>query len=84
MHRYFPDFKIKFNNKSNVIENWIVEIKPEYQTKEPEKKKRVTKKYLHEVRTYAINHYKWKYAEKWCEDRKYKFVILTEKDLGIA
>ena len=84
VHRYIPDFKVKFRNKEGQIETWIVEIKPEYQTKEPAKQKRATKRYLNEVATYAINHYKWKYAEEWCKDRKYRFVVLTEKHLGIA
>ena len=84
VHRYFPDFKVKFRNKDGEIENWIVEIKPLQQTREPKKQSRMTKKYLREVSTYAVNHYKWKYAREWCENRKYKFVILTEKELGIA
>jgi hypothetical protein len=65
------------------IETWIVEIKPYAQTKEPVKKKRMTKRYLNEVTTYAINAYKWKAAEDYCKRNGYRFVILTEKELAI-
>jgi hypothetical protein len=81
-HRYFPDFKVKLKTKSG-IETWIVEIKPYAQTKEPVKKKRMTKRYLNEVTTYAINAYKWKAAEDYCKRNGYRFVILTEKELAI-
>jgi|TARA_B110000211_G_scaffold215033_1_gene256928 hypothetical protein len=82
-HRYFPDFMLKIQTKDKITEKWIVEIKPSRQTKEPKKKKRITKNYLYEVKTYAVNKYKWDYAEKWCKKRGYKFVIFTEKELNI-
>ena len=83
MHRYFPDFLVKVKNADNKIETWVVEVKPYSQTKEPKKQKRLTRKYINEVKTYAINKYKWLYAEEWCKDRNYKFVIFTEKELNI-
>jgi len=83
MHRYFPDFLVKIKNKDKVIETWVVEIKPLKQTQEPKIQKRLTKRYLNEVKTYAINKYKWDYAEEWCRDRNYKFIIITEKQLNI-
>jgi len=83
MHRYFPDFLVKVRNSSGIVETWVVEIKPSHQTKEPRPQKRMTKKYLNEVKTYAINKYKWDYAEDWCKDRGYKFVIFTERELNI-
>jgi len=82
-HRYFPDFLIKVRNANGLIETWVVEIKPSNQTKEPRPQKRITKKYLNEVKTYAVNKYKWDYAVEWCKDRNYKFVIFTEQELGI-
>jgi len=82
-HRYFPDFMVKVKNAQGIIETWIVEIKPSRQVKEPIPQKRITKKYINEVRTYAVNKYKWDYASEWCKDRNYKFVIFTEKELNI-
>lgn len=82
-HRYFPDFKIKKKNVDGSIETVLVEIKPYKQTKEPEVKNTKTKKYLNEVYTWGINQAKWKAAQQYCEDRKWKFLILTEHELGI-
>ena len=83
-HRYFPDFKIRVKNKEDIVETWVIEIKPNNQTKEPKKQTRMTKRYINEVSRYAINKYKWNYAEDWCKDRNYKFVIFTEKELAIS
>jgi hypothetical protein len=82
-HRYFPDFYVKIRNANGKIEEWIVEVKPAAQTKEPKKQSRMTKRYINEVKTYAVNKYKWDYALEWCKDRNFKFVIFTERELGI-
>ena len=82
-HRYFPDFLVRIKNKQDILETWVIEIKPLAQTREPKKQKNITKKYINEVKTYAINKYKWEYAEEWCKDRNYKFVIFTERELNI-
>jgi len=82
-HRYFPDFLVEIKNADGNIETWVVEIKPSHQTKEPRPQTRMTKKYINEVKTYAINKYKWDYAVEWCKDRNYKFVIFTERELNI-
>ena len=37
------------------IKTYVVEVKPKKQTKPPKKKSRVTKSYLYELTTYAIN-----------------------------
>jgi hypothetical protein len=86
MHRYFPDFWIKKNN--GVVT--VVEVKPAAQTKRPDIKKknktptgRVSRRYLTEVKNYGINTAKWKAAEEYCNDRKWEFKIMTEKELGI-
>jgi aldehyde:ferredoxin oxidoreductase len=82
MHRYFVDVKVKF--KSGKI--YLIEIKPEIQTKPPVKKKRKSQKYLKEVMTYIKNESKWEQAEKYCKQRGWEFKIFTEntlKSLGI-
>lgn len=81
VHRYFPDFKIKVRKRDGTFETLVVEIKPDIQTKAPKVQTRKTKRYLTEVRTYAINKRKQDYATNWCKDRGYKFVIFTEKHL---
>lgn len=82
-HRYFPDFIVKKKNRDGKIETVMVEIKPEAQTKEPVKKKTINKAYINEVMTYGVNQAKWAAAREFCEDRKWKFQIITEKELNI-
>ena len=82
-HRYFPDFYLKYKDNTGKIIEKVVEIKPAKQVQEPKVQKRKTKKYVTEVVTYAKNQAKWLAAEEFCKDRKWKFQILTEKELGI-
>jgi len=84
VHRYFVDFFIKVRNKSNEIQKYLIEIKPERFTKPPEIPKKKTKKFIDEVFQYGINDAKWKAAFEYCQDRGIKFMILTEKDLGLT
>lgn len=76
-HRYFPDFKVKF--KTGDI--YLIEIKPDKETKEPRARKRETKVYIEEVFTYGKNISKWKAAKQYADDRGWKFVIWTENEL---
>lgn len=84
VHRYFVDFYIKIKNKRGVSEKYLIEIKPERFTKPPQIPARKTKKFIDEVFQYGVNEAKWKAAFEFCADRNMKFMILTEKDLGIA
>ena len=83
VHRYFPDFIIKVKENSGNTKNYVVEVKPQRQTVPPKQKSRVTKSYLYEAQTYAVNQAKWKAAEEWCADRLLNFMVITEKELGI-
>lgn len=82
-HRYFPDFYVKVRQKDDTIKVMILEVKPDKQTRPPQKKKRVTKQYINEVVTWGVNEAKWKAAQEFCLDRGWTFKILTEHDLGI-
>ena len=81
VHRYFPDFYIKYKSATGKIMREIIEVKPKRQTMPPKPQQRKTKKYLNEITTYAVNEAKFKAADQYCKDRKYKFRILTEDDL---
>lgn len=83
VHRYFPDFYIKVREQNGQIKKYIIEIKPVKQTKEPEKKKKITKGYVYEVVEYAKNQAKWQAAKEFCDDRQWEFKILTENELGL-
>ncbi len=84
LHRYFVDFYIKVQEKDSNIKKYLIEIKPEKFTKPPQIPEKKTKRFIEEVFNYGINQSKWKYANEFCEDRGWKFLVLTEKDLGIA
>ena len=74
-HRYFPDLKIVFEDRT-----LLVEIKPEKETVPPTGPKR-TRKYINEGFTYIKNMNKWKAANEYCKDRGWEFQIWTEKTL---
>ena len=82
-HRYFPDFYIKVREQTGKIKKYIIEVKPQRQTKPPAKPKRQTKGYLREAFEFAKNKAKWNAAKDWCDDQGYEFKIFTEKELGI-
>jgi len=77
VHRYYPDFLIeKADGKK-----YIIEIKPDKQTKPPVKKSRVTKSYLYECATFEINKAKWKAASEFAKDNGIEFQIMTENQI---
>lgn len=82
-HRYFPDFYIKVKDKTGKIKKYLVEIKPHYQVVGPKVQSRMTKKYLNEVMTYAVNQAKWAAAKEFCQDHMWEFMILTEHELKV-
>ena len=84
VHRYFVDFYMKVKNKTGEPQKYLLEIKPERFTKPPEIPKKKTKRFIDEVFQYGVNEAKWKAAFEFCEDRNMKFMILTEKDLGVV
>jgi len=89
VHRYFPDFYIKYKNSDRKIIEELIEVKPFNQCSPPNPKKKLTKtgrtskRYLKEVQTYIVNDAKWNQAMKYCKDRNWKWRILTEKDINI-
>jgi hypothetical protein len=89
-HRYFPDVVINKKIDENTQEVIMIEIKPQKQTMPPDLSKknntptgRISRRYLNEVKTWGINDAKWAAARKYCEQKGWKFVIMTEKSLGI-
>ena len=82
IHRYFPDFIVKVKKKDGTVMTHVLEVKPEYQTKQPVRKRK-TQKFINEYITYTVNVSKWKAATEFCKDRGWEFKILTEKNLGI-
>jgi hypothetical protein len=90
VHRYFPDVIMKKRVGSDKYEIVMIEIKPKKQTRPPDVSKknntptgRISTRYLREVKTYGINEAKWTAARKYCDDRGWKFMVITEDELGV-
>lgn len=82
-HRYFIDFKIQIKDKKGNLKTYLVEIKPDKQTRPPEVPSRKTKRFLLEAATYIKNEAKWKAATNFAKDRGWEFIIITEHHLGV-
>jgi hypothetical protein len=83
IHRYFPDFYIKYKDANGKIRRSLIEVKPFRQTQQPPILEKKTKGYIYEVAEYAKNQAKWQAAKEFCDDRRWEFKIFTEKELGI-
>lgn len=84
-HRYFPDAIVKLRNRDGVVETVMIEVKPATQTKPPTpREKPHTKSYIREVFMWGVNEAKWTAAREYCRKRGWKFIIMTEKELGIT
>ena len=82
-HRYFPDFFVRVKNKQGSVESMILEIKPKSQSQPPQKRSKITRKYINEVMTWGVNEAKWKAATEYCKDRQWSFKVITEDHLGL-
>lgn len=83
IHKYYPDFLIELRNKSGDVETLLIEVKPKKQTNPPKKPEsgRMTRRYINEVKTYAVNNAKWEAAEEVCKQRGWIFKLITEKEI---
>jgi len=78
IHRYFVDFITK-NSKGEIN---VIEIKPDYQTREPKITKGKSKRtILHETLTWEVNKSKWHACKTFCDSKGWRFIILTEKQI---
>ena len=77
MHRYYIDLYFMTRNGRK----YLIEIKPEKQTRPPNKRKKNKAKVLKETLIYVKNMSKWAAAKKFAEDNDCEFQIWTEKTL---
>ena len=68
-------------DRNGISRKYIVEVKPYDQTIPPKTRSRVTRSYIKECQTYAVNQAKWEAARAWCKAKGYIFIILNEKHL---
>ena len=79
--KYYPDFFMEMENGNK----YLIEVKPDYETKPPAMKKG-TKRHLLAESTWITNSCKWDAAEFHCKQKNWSFKIVTEhtlKKLGI-
>lgn len=84
--RYFCDVWARIRHPvSGEYQDFLIEVKPKKETREPAKPKRQTAKsktrYLTECATYATNMAKWEAAMKYCKKKNMRFMIFTEDQL---
>jgi len=79
IHKYYPDYWVKYKNTKGEIIQEILECKPHAQTIQPRNTR--NKRNLYEQVTYAINVAKWQACQAWCDAHGIKFRIVTEKSL---
>ena len=80
-HRYFVDFFVRILQEDGTVKSFLVEIKSFAQSIPPKKPKTINESYNESVRTYLVNQAKWKAAERVCQERGWKFMVLTEREL---
>lgn len=83
-HRYFIDFVVTMKGKDGLPKKFLIEVKPESQTRPPVVGNKKSRTILTEAMTYAVNQAKWDAADKYAKERGMQFVVFTEYDLGIA
>lgn len=84
VHRYFVDNFVIFKDSKGNKQKFLIEIKPSTQVAKPvDFKNKQRRTIIYEQRTWIKNQAKWKAAEEWSKKKGYKFLILTEKELGI-
>lgn len=80
--KYNPDFYIEMKDGKK----FVIEVKPDHETRPPKKMKRKSKRYYLAESTYMTNTSKWETAKLYCEAKGWLFRIVTEhtmKDMGI-
>jgi len=80
VHRYFVDNFVTIKENNNVT-RYLIEIKPDRQTRPPVTKYKNKEHLLYEQATYVVNSAKWEAARKICSQKGWQFLIITEKHL---
>jgi hypothetical protein len=83
IHKYYVDFYIETKQTDGTIKRYLIEVKPDVQTRPPKHPKSKSRypKYLEALKTWSTNEAKWKAAVAFCKQRGLEFKVLTEKDI---
>ena len=84
-HKYNVDFYIKVIKEDESYQEWILEIKPEKQTKKPLYEGNMTlsklKSYNRNMQIWITNQAKFKAAKEWAEKRNFRCGVVDENFL---
>lgn len=83
-HRYYVDFYAEIFTRNQILEKYLIEVKPYAQTVFPKMKKKsgvLTESSKEDMRTFLVNSAKWKAASRFAQKRGMKFIIITENEL---
>lgn len=83
VHKYYPDYWVKYRDTKGKIQQAIIEIKPENQSKAPRRGRKKDSTFLRESLTYAVNIAKWRAATQFCNKYGMKFRLVSENKLFI-
>lgn len=79
VHRYFPDFWVKYMDSQGKVLQEVIEIKPLKQQLPPSTSPGKSKKALiYEAIAYSINQAKWEAARNFCDKYNMKFRLIGE------
>lgn len=81
IHRYFPDFWLRIKDPQGKVHEILAEVKPFQQCSPPPRPPKITKRYIRELSTFAVNNAKWEAAKSYANTKGMLFEILTEKDI---
>lgn len=85
VHRYYPDFYFEEIDKDGKARKFVIEVKPSNQTQPPQQPKnnngKANKRYVYEAYAFVKNQCKWEAAKKFCQDKGFEFMVITEKEL---
>jgi len=96
LRTYITDFKMAVRNREGTIDKYIVEIKPSTQIPHLDEKgnvllpplpkrkgKRAIENWENYCQTLITNNSKFQAARLWCQNRGFKFLVISEKELGL-
>jgi hypothetical protein len=81
IHKYYPDYLVKYKDKNGNIVTEMWEVKPKNQIQPPKRKGKRKKTQIYEQTTYVKNTDKWKHAQHWCKQHGITFRLLSEDQI---
>lgn len=81
IHKYYPDFWIKYKNQNGKEIQEVIEIKPEKHARRPTTVGKSKKTQLYEALTWSINKAKWRAAANFCDKYGMTWRVLTERQI---